>query len=155
MSEWDRIIADLHDAEEDTDRAVVACEALDKAADASWLPRLYQLLATGRDFFVREAAAVPIARLEGPRALPQFLHALELGKAEGHDNDGLNSVIVSVIEANPEEAVIALRPLLQGASEDQRAAVVDLLGFAESRKRDIKDTQAEPSAPADGPSASP
>jgi HEAT repeat protein len=78
MSEWDRIIADLHDVEEDTDRAVATFEALDKAADESWLPRLHQLLAKGRDFFVREAAAVPIARLEGLRALPQLLYALQL-----------------------------------------------------------------------------
>src|SRR5579862_5293791 len=30
MTDWDRIIADLHNAEEDIDRAVAACEALDK-----------------------------------------------------------------------------------------------------------------------------
>jgi HEAT repeat protein len=151
MSEWDRLIADLHATEEDTARAVAACEALDKAADASWLPQLYQLLATGRDSFVREAAAAPIARLEGSRALPQLVHALELGKAQGHDNDGLNSVIVAVIEANPEEAAIALRQLLQGQSEYQRAAAVDLLGFAEGSKGEIEDTQAEQGAPADRP----
>lgn len=148
MSEWDRLIADLEATGEDTDRAVAACEALDKAADTSWLPRLYELLATGRDFFAREAAAGPIARLEGSRALPQLLHALELGKAEGHDNDGLNSVIVTLIEADPEQATIALRQLLQVPSEYQRAAAADLLGLAEGRKRDIEETQAEQGAAA-------
>jgi hypothetical protein len=49
MSDWDRIIADLHDVE-DIDRAVAACDALDQAADESWLPRLHELLENGRDF---------------------------------------------------------------------------------------------------------
>src|SRR5262245_30959652 len=115
MSDWDRIIADLHDVE-DVDRAVAACEALDKAADESWLPRLHRLLAEGRDFFVREAAAAPIARLEGLRALPQLLHALHLGEQEGHDNDGLVCLITGLVSDNPEEAAPALRQMIRDPS---------------------------------------
>jgi bilin biosynthesis protein len=129
MSEWDRIIADLHDVE-DIDRAVAACEALDKSADESWLPRLHQLLANGRDFFVREAAAVPIARLEGLRALPQLLHALQLGEEEGHDNDGLSSVVEGLVSANPEEAAPALLRMIRGPSERQRSDSAWLWGYA-------------------------
>ena len=130
MSEWDRILADLHDVEEDTDRAVAACEALDKAADESWLPRLHQLLAKGRDFFVREAAAVPIARLEGLRALPQLLHALQLGEEEGHDNDGLGSVVSDLVWANPEEAAPVLLQMIRAPSGRHRSDSAWLWGYA-------------------------
>jgi HEAT repeat protein len=130
MSEWDRIIADLHKVGEDTDGAVAACKALDKAADESWLPRLHRLLAEGRDFFVREAAAFPIARLEGLRALPQLLHALHLGEDEGHDNDGLAFVVTDLVEANSEEAAPALRRMIRGRSERQRSDAAWLWGFA-------------------------
>jgi HEAT repeat protein len=129
MFEWDRIIADLHDVT-DIDRAVGACEALNKEADESWLPRLHQLLANGRDFFVREAAAVPIARLEGLRALPQLLHALEIGEEEGHDNDGLSAVVTDLVWANPEEAALTLLRMICGPSERQRSDAAWLWGFA-------------------------
>jgi bilin biosynthesis protein len=130
MSEWDRIIADLHHVEENTDRAVAAFEALDKVANESWLPRLYQLLAKGRDFFVREAAAVPIARLEGLRALPQLLDALQRGAEEGHDNDGLASVVSALVEANSGEAAPALARMIREPSEGRRSGAAWLWGFA-------------------------
>src|SRR5688500_6164508 len=128
MSQWDCIIADLHDVE-NVDRAVAACEALDKAADESWLPRLHRLLALGRDFFVREAAAVPIARLQGLRALPRLLHALQRGEDEGHDNDGLTAVISDLVWANPEEAAPMLRRMIRGPGERQRSDAAWLWGF--------------------------
>ncbi len=129
MSEWNRILADLHNVEE-VNRAVAACEALDKAADESWLPRLHQLLAEGRDFFIREAAAVPIARLEGLGALPQLLHALQLGEEEGHDNDGLAALVTGLVWANPEEATPALLRMIREPSERQRSDAAWLWGFA-------------------------
>jgi bilin biosynthesis protein len=129
MSDWERIIADLLDVE-DVDRAVAACEALDRAADESWLPRLHGLLANGADFFVREAAAAPIARLEGLRALPQLLHALHLGEDEGHDNDGLSSIVTDLVWANPEEAAPTLLEMICGSLERQREDAAWLWGFA-------------------------
>ena len=87
MSEWDRILGDLTSVENDVDRAVAAWDSLDRAADESWLPKLHHLLAKGENFFLREAAATPIARLESLKALPQLLHALQLGEDEGHDGN--------------------------------------------------------------------
>ena len=130
MSDWDRIIADLTNVEKDSRRAVAAFEALDKAADESWLPRLHQLLATRGDFFVREAAAMPIARLEGLQALPQLLHALQLGVEEGHDNDGLTSLVSDLVWANPEEAVPFLLQMAQGNVEHERSHAAWLWGSA-------------------------
>jgi bilin biosynthesis protein len=129
MSEWDRIIAELHDVE-DIRRAVGAYERLSKAADESWLPRLHQLLATGRDFFVREAAAYPIARLEGLRALPQLLHALKRGEDEGHDNDGLAALVSDLVWANPDQAAPLLIQMIGSSSERQRSDAAWLWGFA-------------------------
>lgn len=129
MSDWDRIIADLHDIK-NIDRAVGAYDALDKAADESWLPRLHELLATGRDFVVREAAAYPIARLEGLQALPQLLHALQLGEREGHDNDGLVALVSDLVWANPEEAAPMLVRMIGESSERRRSDAAWLWGFA-------------------------
>src|SRR5262245_62085550 len=129
MSEWDRIVADLHNVF-DVDRAVKACDALDKAADESWLPRLHRLLAKDGSFFVREAAAVPIARLEGLRALPNLLHALKLGEDDGHDNDGLVAVISDLVSANPEEAAPILLQMIRSRSERKRSNAAWLWGFA-------------------------
>src|SRR5438128_3315362 len=128
MSEWDRIISDLHESE-NVDRAVAACQALDQAADESWLPRLRRLLAESRDFFVREAAATPIARLEGLQALPQLLHALHLAEEEGHDNDGLGALISDLVWANPQQAAPMLHQMLCASSEQRRDAAW-LWGFA-------------------------
>lgn len=129
MSEWVRIIADLHNIS-DGDRAIKACEELDKAADESWLPHLRQLLESGRDFFIREAAAVPIARMEGLRALPQLLHAKKLGEDDGHDNDGLVDLIIDLVSDHTEEASAILFQMIQSPSERERSDAAWLWGFA-------------------------
>jgi bilin biosynthesis protein len=128
MSEWDRIVADLQD-KENIDRAVAACKTLDQAADESRLPELYRLLAEGRDSFVREAAAVPIARLEGLRALPELLQALVLGEEERHDNDGLVSIVLGLVQADPEKAAPVLIRMIHGPTERERADAAWLWGF--------------------------
>lgn len=128
MTEWKRILADLH-AEDDGPRAVAAYEALDKAADESRLPDLHRLLTDSDNFFVREAAAVPIARLEGLRALPDLLRAHQRGSQDGHDNDGLSTVIADLVAGAPQEAAPLLLSMLVDASEKTRSAAAWLLGF--------------------------
>lgn len=129
MSEWDRIVADLRNVL-DEDRAVRACKELDRAADESWLPRLHRLLAEDESFFVREAAAFPIARIEGLRTLPRLLHALELGKEDGHDNDGLAFLITKLVSAAPGEAAPILLQMIRSRSERIRSDAAWLWGFA-------------------------
>ena len=126
--DWDRIISDLHDVH-DMDRALTAMKALDLATDETWLPRLHQLLAEGRDFWVREAAAYPIARLEGLKALPQLLHALQLGVRDGHDNDGLVTLIVGLVQADSGASgpyVIGDDPRSFGVASLRRCLVVGI-----------------------------
>jgi len=129
MPDFDRIIADLESGQ-DVDRAVAAAEQLDDAADETWLPRLHQLLAKGGDFFIREAAAVPIARLQGLQALPELLCALARGEEEGHDNDLLGSLISDLVWASPEEAAPLLRGMLSNTDNTRRAHAAWLWGFA-------------------------
>lgn len=130
MSDWERIVTDLHGAVDDVDRAVAAFQALNETADISWLPRLHCLLAEGRDFFVREAAAVPIARLEGLRALPQLLHALHIGLEEGHDHDGLVSTVTDLVSAKPAQAAPILLEMIRDPLDWRRANAAWLWGYA-------------------------
>jgi HEAT repeat protein len=128
VDNWERIVADLHAAEDDVQRAVAACEALDKVADASRLPDLHRLL-TDAQFFVREAAAIPIARIEGLRALPDLLSAHQRGSEDGHDNDGLSTVIANLVASAPREAALLLLGMLVDSSDRTRGAAAWLLGF--------------------------
>lgn len=125
---WRALLARIQDVD-DIDDAVAACGELDRAADDTWIPRLGRLLREGRDFFVREAAAVPLARLEGTRALPRLLEALARGAAEGHDNDGLGAVIVGVVQGDRPGAVPLVRPLLGSRRARERADGAWLWGF--------------------------
>src|SRR5688572_3538313 len=120
MTKWDRIIADVQNTD-DTDGALAACAALDRAADRSRLPHLYSLLKGGSNFFVREAAAVPVARLDGLRALSHLLEAMRLGGKEGHDNDGMCSLISDVVSENPRAAAPILTEMIRGRSAQRRA----------------------------------
>jgi len=124
---WDAIVNDLHDVE-DLDLAVSASAELDRAATASRLPQLYELL-RDKDFFVREAAAVPISRLDGLKSLPDLLQAYERGGKEGHDNDGLTTTIISVVEENPRASARLLVRMLDESSTRRKADAAWLMGF--------------------------
>jgi HEAT repeat protein len=128
MTEWDVIMTELHQFD-DVDVAVAAVFKLDEAADESWLPRLHHLLAHGENFFVREAAAEPIARLEGIRALPQLLHALELGSKEGHDNDGLGSIVTNLVYSHPQETAAQLLEMIGDPADRRRSQAAWLWGY--------------------------
>ncbi len=126
--DWDRLVADLRAVVDDIDRAVDAVPALAALADASRVPELYRLLRDD-DFFVREAAAEPLARLEGVRALPQLFEALSRGEHEGHDNDGLVFTIVELLGAHPEEVRPLLLAMLRSPTPQERGHAAWALGF--------------------------
>ncbi len=122
--DWDRLVADLRAVVDDIDRAVDAVPALAALADSSRVPELYRLLQDD-EFFVREAAAEPLARLEGVRALPQLFEAL----SEGHDNDGLVFTIVELLESHPREARPHLLAMLHSPEPQERQHAAWALGF--------------------------
>ncbi len=116
---------------DDIDRAVDAAQTLAEIADATHIPALYQLL-QDHDFFVREAAADPLARLEGARALPRLFQALRRGRQDGHDNDGLTALTADVIEQHQDDALPVLLAMHRSPSSEERAEAAWALGFVAS-----------------------
>jgi HEAT repeat protein len=126
-SEWERILADLR-AEDDVDRIVRAAEQLDALADQSHISDLHRLIQDD-DWFIRETAAAPLARLEGARALPLLFHALTRGQQQGHDNDGLSTTIVSVLEEHRQACAPLLLSMLADPDPAKRAHAAWGLGW--------------------------
>lgn len=129
QSYWIQLINDLRNGE-DVERAVKACETISKIADESHVPDLYVLL-QDESFFVREAAADPLAGLEGVTALPALFQALTRGAQDGHDNDGLSSTIIGLLEAHQATAAPVLLAMLGAADAETRAHAAWALGFVE------------------------
>lgn len=101
------------------------------AAEAH-VPELYSLL-NDESFVIREAAAYPLARLEGVKALPLLFQAFTHGFREGHDNDGLSEIIAHLLETNQREAVPLLLQMLKSPDEEIRANAAWALGFTASQ----------------------
>ncbi len=123
---WNQWIRDLYS--EDVDRAVRACEEISQTADETNISDLYSLLEDD-NFFIREAAAYPIARLEGVRALPALFRAYTRGIQDGHDNDGMSEAIGDLLEKNQKAALPLLENMLLDDGKDVRANAAWALGF--------------------------
>ena len=129
ISRLDVIRADLQNVDGDVDRMVKAADALDAEATAGWLPILYEWLATKDDFYLRESAARPIARLEGIASLRRLLAAHHLGSIENHDNDCLTAILIDLVEAHRTEARAQLLDLAASSNPTERSDAAWLLGF--------------------------
>ena len=84
------------------------------------------------DVFVREAAAWPLSDLGRVEALPQLLNALQTGKDEGHDNDGLLAALADLVAANRDVARPALEALIAGDDAKLKAGAAWLIQFCET-----------------------
>ena len=126
---FDQIVTDLRS--NDVERAVQAIYRLEKVANEAHLPQLRRLL-NDDDFFVREAAAHPYARLLGVQALPLLLQAQIRGYDDGHDNDGLDAVITELVETHKPEATPILLDMLTSDNPKTRGQATWLLGFVAS-----------------------
>jgi HEAT repeat protein len=126
-TQWGRILADLR-AEDDVDRVVQAARQLNVVATQAHLPELYRLIQDD-DWFIREAAAEPLARLEGVQALPLLFRALTRGQHQGQDNDGLSTMIVEVLETHQSECAPLLLAILQDADSTSRENAAWALGW--------------------------
>lgn len=127
---WSQAVRDLQNVD-DIDRAVNACQVISDLADESRVPELYALLQDD-SFFVREAAAEPLARLEGIKSLPFLFQALTRGEQDGHDNDGLAFTVMELVESRKPEAAKVLLEMLQSNDIELRANAVWALGFVAS-----------------------
>lgn len=123
---WIQLIQDLHG--ENVDRAVHACEEISETADETNISELYSMLEDD-SFFIREAAAFPLARLEGVRALPALFQAFTRGIQDGHDNDGMCVAIGDLLEENQQAALPLLENMLLDEDKDVRANAAWALGY--------------------------
>jgi len=93
LNAWNEIMSAL--SERDVSTAVDAASKLHTNASTEDIPRLLSLLESA-DFFIREAAAWPLAELAGTSVLPQLLTAYQRGFDEGHDNDGFTAALLEI-----------------------------------------------------------
>ena len=127
---WSQLIHDLRG--EDVERSVNACQKIDEVADESDIPELYSLL-NDKSFFIREAVASPLSRLEGAKALPHLFQAYKRGFQDGHDNDGLTATITDLLEEKAEEIAPLLLEMLHSTDSETRANAAWALGFTASQ----------------------
>lgn len=132
MKRLDELYRTIQDVD-DIGASVEAISQLTEEATVEWLPTLHEWLAHPDDFYLREAAASAVIRLESFKCLPRLLHAAHLGRSEGHDNDGLQTEIVGVVESAPEEARTYLLKLADSKNAEDRRDAAWLLGFIHER----------------------
>ena len=71
------------------------------------------------NFFVREAAAWPVAELAGTSVLRELLVAYQRGFDDGQDNDGFTTALIDLVEASSG----ASKDVLKRLAEDPDSAV--------------------------------
>ena len=127
---WSTIVSEL--THPDVSTCVNAAARLHAEAGAEDVPKLLEILKSN-DFFVREAAAWPLAELAGPRALTELLHAYQRSFDEGHDNDGFSAALLEILAFHPQDTRSSRERIVGTAEEPMRGHAVWLLGFCESR----------------------
>jgi hypothetical protein len=124
---WAELLVDLHHTI-NVKGATKAARQIAKRATTVHVKELYQLL-NGDSFFVREAAAIPLARLEGANVLPALFKAMQRGEQEGHDNDGLTNTIIDVLESHKAECLPMLQKMLESTDAETRTDAAWALGY--------------------------
>lgn len=125
---WNEIVAALDSADADT--CVEAASRLHRESEADDVPRLIELLADD-SFFIREAAAWPLAELAGPSVLQELLAAYQRGFDEGHDNDGFTAALLEIPALHPTSTKPALHLIAESSLEPMQSHAVWLLEFCE------------------------
>lgn len=125
---WHSLVEDL--SAPSVEVCVRASERIHKESTIADVPNLLGLLKSG-DFFVREAAAWPLAELMGPGALEHLFPAYQRGFDEGHDNDGFTAALLEIPALYPAETPQALRAIAQAHTEPIRSHALWLLEFCQ------------------------
>lgn len=123
---WNEIVSALDASEVST--CVEAASRLHAEAEIKDIPRLLALLEND-SFFVREAAAWPLAKLVGPSVLPQLFSAYQRGFDEGHDNDGFTAALLEIPFLFPTETKLSLTNLIKVGDEKTKDYAQWLLEF--------------------------
>lgn len=126
LNDWNEIVSGLRNP--DVPACVEAASKLYAGAAREDIPQLLPLLESD-DFFVREAAAWPLAALAGPALLPQLLKAYQRGFDEGHDNDGFSAALLEIPALFGAEAARAIAGFAGTAEGTMKDHALWLLGF--------------------------
>lgn len=118
-----------YDDDDYIDSVIDAIDELKEIVTKDTINEFNHLL-NGEDFWIREMVADLLAYVEGPKSLDRLLELLDRGFKEGHDNDGLQTITVNLIEAYPEESRKILKSLLAHNNEDIRKLAAWGLEFA-------------------------
>lgn len=125
---WNEVVGQLTGPDMDT--WVAAATRIHGESEQHDVPRLLQLL-EHENFFVREAAAWPLAELAGPSVLPQLLTAYQRGLDEGHDNDGFSAALLEIPALHPSTTKVALASIIQSSPEPIKGHAKWMLEFCE------------------------
>ncbi|WP_140637476.1 hypothetical protein [Methylibium rhizosphaerae] len=123
---WSTIVESL--VSRDVDACVDAAARLHAEATVDDVPRLLELLQSD-DFFVREAAAWPLAELAGASVLGQLFAAYQRGFDEGHDNDGFTAALLEIPALYPAQSRQTLQRLVESREEPAKGHAAWLLTF--------------------------
>lgn len=134
-TDWHDLVTSLE--ARDVSTCVEAAAKLHREASSEDVPRLLSLLESG-DFFIREAAAWPLAELAGPTVLPQLFAAYQRGFEDGHDNDGFTAALLEIPALYPVEAPRALANFIDASQEPLRGHAMWLLEFCASEAPGIE-----------------
>ncbi len=126
---WNVIVSALSDA--DSNVCVRAAERLHAESSVDEIQNLLALLKSN-DFFVREAAAWPLATLAGPTVLVDLFAAYQRGIDDEHDNDGFTAALLEIPGLHGLNARIQLEQLLVSANGAVRSHASWLLDFCKN-----------------------
>ena len=126
--DWDETVTAL--SKREIDVCVNAAERLRAEAEFHDIPRLLTLL-KHEDFFVREAAAWPLAELAGPRVLIELFAAYQRGFDEGYDNDSFTTALLEIPALHKATAERALALLVQSSGGYTKKHAEWLLKYCE------------------------
>ena len=121
--------------ERDIDICTSAAARLHSGASAENIPALLELLRSD-DFFVREAAAWPLAELSGIQHLPELFVAYQRGFDDGHDNDGFTAALLEIPALFPIEAAQALQELAKSVDPFLQEHAEWLLSFCDPERKE-------------------
>lgn len=110
----------------DVDECVTAASRLHKESETGDVAKLVALL-NDNSFFVREAAAWPLAELAGPAVLRELFVAYQRGFDEGHDNDGFSAALLEVPALHPATRSM-LQTIIENSSEPMKGPCTVALG---------------------------
>ncbi len=126
--DWKTLVSDLLNYDTDLDRAVHAGTHIANFAGISQIQDLRALMRIN-DPFVMGVVVEPLARLQGPQALPLLFQALRCLELEGADSAHIAGMIAHVVRSQPVQSWQMLMHLLGDSNAAIRRDAVWAMSF--------------------------